>query len=103
LITASRRAALDEILARYEEQYEVHTERLGRLLARRSNRRTAVYNVAEVVSCRQALADIARALQCMADRDFGRCADCSGDIPIDRLALRPADRSCGRCAQAIPA
>jgi RNA polymerase-binding transcription factor len=103
LITASRRAELDAILVRYEEQYEAHTERLGRLLARRGDRRRAVYDLAEVVSCRKALADVARALQCMADRDFGRCADCAGDIPIDRLATRPADRSCGRCAVAIPA
>jgi len=106
LITATRRDALDEILARFEELYEAHTERLGRLMARRGDRRsarTAVYDLAEIASCRRALADTARVLQSMADRDFGRCAICAGDIPIDRLLERPQQRNCGGCAEAVPA
>jgi len=101
LITVSRREELDAILVRFEEQYEAHTERLGRLMARRRDRRTAVYNLAEIAACRQALARTARALQWMADRDFGRCTVCAVDIAVDLLAVRPDVRHCARCAEAV--
>lgn len=103
LITASRRAEFDVVLARLEDEYEAHTERLGRLMARRRDRRTAVYNLAEIAACRQALARTARTLQCMADRDFGRCAVCLTDIPLDRLLNAPDLRHCAQCAQAVAA
>jgi len=103
LITASRSTELDAILARFEEQYEAHTERLGRLLSRRPDRRTAGHDMAEIRSCRRALAETARILQCMADRDFGRCIHCAGDIPIERLRRTPELRCCPSCAQAVPA
>ena len=103
MITARRNQELDAILARYEEQYEAHTERLGRLLSRRNDRRTAVYDLAQIVSCRQAIADTARALQRMATGEFGRCEHCAEDIPVDRLLQRPQVRWCGRCAAVIPA
>ena len=89
---------------RYEEQYEAHTERLGRLITRRSTRKTAVLTTAEIVSYRRALAETARALQRMADRDFGRCQHCCQEIPIERLRVRPDLRFCLECQQpAIPA
>ena len=103
MITAHRSQELDGILARFEEQYEAYTERLARLLAYRGGRRSAVYNLAEIVSCRKAIADTARALQCMADRDFGRCLHCADDIPVDRLLQWPHLRHCSRCAEAVPA
>jgi RNA polymerase-binding transcription factor DksA len=103
LITATRSAELDAILARLEEQYEAHTERLGRLLATRGDRRTAVYNLAEIIACRKVLAETARTLQRSADRDFGRCTGCAGDIPVDWLMQRPQQRQCPQCAEAVPA
>jgi RNA polymerase-binding transcription factor DksA len=98
LITASRSEELDAIFARLEEQYEAHTERLGRLLASRGDRRLAVYNLAEIASCRRAIAETARILRCMAERDFGRCLHCADDIPIDRLRQWPELRHCPGCA-----
>ena len=103
MITVSRREELDAILLQFEEEYEAHTERLSRLMARRGDRRTAVYNLAEIVACRQALARTARVLQSMADRDFGRCTRCTAELPVDRLAARPDLRHCSRCAEAVPA
>lgn len=103
MITVSRSEELETILARLEDQYEAHTERLARLLAARGNRRTAVYNLAEIVSCRRALAETARILQRMADRDFGQCAACAGDIPLELLVGQPQQRHCPRCAEAVPA
>lgn len=92
------------MLTRFEEQYEAHTERLARLMAGRHNRRTAVYRLAEIANCRQALAETARLLQHAADRDFGRCGHCAGDIPVELLRARPDARVCPRCEPAaIPA
>jgi RNA polymerase-binding transcription factor DksA len=91
------------MLNRFEERYEEHTERLARLMARRRDRRSAVYDLAEIARCRQALAETARMLQRMADRDFGRCGLCADEIPVDRLSVCPEVRYCGSCEQAIPA
>ena len=64
---------------------------------------SAVYDLAEIATCRQALAATARMLQRMADRDFGRCGHCADEIPVDRLSECPEVRYCGDCEQAIPA
>lgn len=103
MITARRTTELDAMLSRFEEQYEAHTERLARLMSRRHDHRTAVRHLAEIAHCRQALADTARMLQRAADHDFGRCGHCAGDIPVERLQVRPDARFCPRCEQAVPA
>ncbi|HEY6796222.1 MAG TPA: hypothetical protein VI248_16225 [Kineosporiaceae bacterium] len=92
---------LDAIVARLEEQYEAHTERLARLVASRSDRRSAVYNLAEIASCRRMIAETARILRGMAERDFGRCLHCAGDIPIERLLQWPELRHCADCADVV--
>ena len=103
LITADRCEELDAIRDRFEEQYESHTEKLARLLTRRGDRKAAVLNTAQVTAYRRALADTARTLQRMAERDFGRCQDCSSEIPIERLRIRPDLRYCLECQPAISA
>jgi RNA polymerase-binding transcription factor DksA len=104
LITAGRTEELDAMLARFEEQYEAHTARLARLMSRQRDRRTAVYEFAEIASCRKALAETARMLQRAADRDFGRCLHCAADIPVERLTARPEARFCSGCEdKAVPA
>jgi DnaK suppressor protein len=103
LITVGRTEELDAMLTRFEEQYEAHTERLARLMARQRHRRTAIYEFAEISNCRKALAETARTLQRMAERDYGRCGHCSADIPIERLVVRPDSRYCPRCEEAVPA
>jgi DnaK suppressor protein len=101
VITASRTEELDAMLAHFEERYEAQTLRLARLMSRRRNRRSAVYDFAEIATCRQALASTARMLQRMADRDFGRCLRCSCDIPVERLSTRPEVRLCPMCEQEV--
>jgi RNA polymerase-binding transcription factor DksA len=91
------------MLARFEAQYETHTERLSWLLARRPDRRSSGYCLAEIEDCRQAIAETARVLQRMADQDFGRCGHCDDDIPVDWLSDRPCVRYCPRCERAVPA
>jgi RNA polymerase-binding transcription factor DksA len=103
LITASRTEELDAIRARYEDQYEAHTERLARLIARRHPQRSSVVTTAEIAAYRRALADTARALQRMADRDFGHCQHCAEEIPIERLRVRPDLRYCHGCHPALSA
>jgi RNA polymerase-binding transcription factor DksA len=103
LITAGRTEELDAMLARFEEQYETHTERLARLMARQRDRRKAVCDLAEIASCRKALADTARMLQYAADQHFGRCRHCLTDIPVERLRSTPGAAYCARCESAVPA
>jgi RNA polymerase-binding transcription factor DksA len=89
------------MLARFEEQYEAHTERLARLVT--SRRRPARYELVEIAGCRRALAETARQLQLMADRDYGRCGQCADDIPMEWLRVRPDLRYCPDCQARIPA
>jgi RNA polymerase-binding transcription factor DksA len=103
LITAARTEELDAMLARFEEQYEAHTVRLTQLISRRPDRLPPIHQLAEIAGCRQALAETARMLQRMADRDFGRCHRCADDIPIEWLRVRPDLSYCPGCQQQIPA
>lgn len=103
MITACRTEELDAIRERFEEQYEAHTEQLARLMTRRGDRRSAVLNTAQVTAHRRALADTARTLQRMADRDFGCCQHCESEIPIERLRVRPDLRFCPECNPAMSA
>jgi RNA polymerase-binding transcription factor DksA len=104
LITAaSRTAELDELLAKLEAQYEDHTERLTLLIARQARRKGSIYHLAEITAARRALAETARLLQRMAERDFGRCGLCSRDLPLDLLHGRPDARFCPSCEEAVPA
>ena len=38
------------------------------------------------------------ALKRLDEKDFGKCARCSNDIPVGRLLLRPESRMCVNCA-----
>ncbi|HEY2077381.1 MAG TPA: TraR/DksA C4-type zinc finger protein, partial [Streptosporangiaceae bacterium] len=50
------------------------------------------------VMARYALAETDKALHRLATGEFGRCEDCSGDIPQARLLAEPEARYCERCA-----
>lgn len=88
------RAALAAAL---EEQYQLRTAQLTQLVtaARRDDPATA----ATMASCRQALADIARALRYMAEGRYGDCEDCGRPIPLQRLEILPQARFCVPCQQ----
>jgi DnaK suppressor protein len=88
------RAALAAAL---EEQYQLRTKQLTGLVtaANRADPATA----ATIVSCRQALADIARALRNMAEGRYGECESCEQPIALQRLEILPEARLCGPCQQ----
>ena len=88
------RAALAAAL---EEQYQLRTTQLTQLVtaARRDDPTTA----ATMAACRQALADIARALRHMAEGRYGDCEGCGQPIPQQRLEVLPQARFCVPCQQ----
>ena len=49
---------------------------------------------------RRRLADLDDALRRQADGTYGVCESCGRPIPADRLAARPASRTCVPCASA---
>jgi DnaK suppressor protein len=87
----SARAALAAAL---EEQYELHTAELTRLV---TTHRHDPATDATIAACRQALADIARALRHMAQGRYGDCEDCGQPIALQRLEILPQARFCGPC------
>lgn len=103
MITLRGPEVLEPLRARLEEQYEGHTEQLARLMAPAKRRRTGTAPTvaakeAEAEQSRRAIAQVARALQRMAEGTYGRCAGCALDIPFERLHRRPADPYCADCA-----
>jgi DnaK suppressor protein len=50
------------------------------------------------IVARYALAETDKALHRLANGEFGRCEDCAGDIPQERLLAEPEARYCERCA-----
>jgi len=103
VITLRGPEVIEPLRARLEEQYEGHTEQLARLMAPAKRRRTGTAltlaaRQAEAEQSRRAIAQVARALQRMAEGTYGRCAGCEVDIPVEHLHRRPADPYCADCA-----
>ena len=93
---------LEALRARLEEQYEGHTERLARLMGPERRGRgdrggNPAAKAAAASSSRRALAEIAHALQRMADGTYGRCEGCAAVIPVAHLEQLPANRFCPSC------
>ncbi|GHD86833.1 TraR/DksA family transcriptional regulator [Streptomyces naganishii] len=53
---------------------------------------------AMLAQARDHLADVDRALGRLEEGDYGRCEGCGEPIPTQRLEVRPAARTCVRCA-----
>ncbi|MGW2898947.1 TraR/DksA family transcriptional regulator [Streptomyces sp. NPDC001212] len=53
---------------------------------------------AMLAQARDHLADLDRALERLEEGDYGRCEGCGEPIPSQRLEVRPAARTCVRCA-----
>ena len=87
--------------ARLEELYEWQTARLAALMGperrHRGRQANAAAKAAAASSSRRALAEVARALQRMAEGTYGRCERCASLIPVAHLTDRPADRFCPDC------
>ena len=54
---------------------------------------------AQLEGARQYLADLEDALERLIDGSYARCGQCGVGIPAERLAARPATRTCVRCAE----
>ncbi|MCG7206694.1 TraR/DksA family transcriptional regulator [Streptomyces arenae] len=56
-------------------------------------------HVAALLSqAREHLNDLDRALERLEKGDWGRCEQCGEPIPMERLEVRPAAKTCVRCA-----
>ncbi len=88
-----------------EEQYQLRTEQLTELTVRAGDSEDPdpAITQALIASCRQALAEIARALRHMAEGRYGVCAACRREIPMERLEILPHARFCAPCQQRHPA
>ncbi|QLJ03062.1 TraR/DksA C4-type zinc finger protein [Streptomyces sp. NEAU-sy36] len=51
---------------------------------------------------REHLEELDRALERIESGHYGRCEDCGGTIPPERLEVRPAATACVRCARSDP-
>lgn len=55
-----------------------------------------------LAQARDQLAGLDRALDRLEQDDYGRCEVCGEPIPVERLEIRPAARTCVRCAEQQP-
>jgi DnaK suppressor protein len=85
--------------AALEEQYQRRTEQLTELTVRAAGGQDSdpVTTDALIVSCRQALVEIAHALRMMAEGRYGICARCRREIAVERLEVLPHTRFCTPC------
>ncbi|MEX1000912.1 MAG: TraR/DksA C4-type zinc finger protein [Crocinitomicaceae bacterium] len=56
-------------------------------------------NEAQLRKAEIKLKNLELAMSNMNDPDFGKCAKCKGQIPIQRIMLVPQSRFCVKCAQ----
>lgn len=55
-----------------------------------------------LAQARDQLLGLDQALERLEGRDYGRCEVCGEAIPVERLEVRPAARTCVRCAETRP-
>lgn len=55
-----------------------------------------------LAQAREHLLTLDQALERLEHGDYGRCEVCGQAIPVERLEVRPAARTCVRCAAARP-
>ncbi|MFD3487467.1 TraR/DksA family transcriptional regulator [Streptomyces sp. NPDC058665] len=55
-----------------------------------------------LAQARDQLVALDQALERLEQDEYGRCEGCGEAIPAERLEVRPAARTCVRCAQAAP-
>jgi DnaK suppressor protein len=87
---------IDVLRGRLEHDYEWHTQQLTHL-STMSDNADPWLNAELINGSRQVLADIARALQAMAEDRYGVCVACWHDIAVERLRARPEARYCVLC------
>lgn len=102
--TSTRQDQLHVLRLALEEQFTHHTDELTRLTVASTTPEQYGFDPQTlnslIATSRQAIADTTQALRRMADGNYGRCDRCEGDIPVERLEIRPQARFCVPCQQA---
>jgi DnaK suppressor protein len=93
---------LDSMWRRLEEDYERHTQLLADARTSEAQSDTDQLIVQQqITSSRQALTDIATAIQAIVDGRYGVCARCADWIAAERLEARPQAAFCVSCAERV--
>lgn len=96
----------DQLVREFEQQRELlaqQIDQLDELPAGAAGALEVERDVAEELLARRrdAIEDIADALARIAAKAYGRCQQCHGAIPVERLEIIPHARLCVTC-QAVP-
>lgn len=99
----NRQEQLEALRMTLEQQFERHTIELAELTIAKGKPERAGYDrdtvPALIAATRQALADTTQALRRVAEGQYGTCERCRGEIPLERLEIRPHARFCVPCLQ----
>ena len=99
----NRQEQLESLRMTLEQQFERHTLELAELTIANGKPERAGYDrdtvPALIAATRQALADTTQALRRVAEGQYGTCERCRGEIPLERLEIRPHARFCVPCQQ----
>jgi DnaK suppressor protein len=82
---------------RMEQEYERHTRQLLDLSTGSDDNPDPWLKAELINGSRRVLADLAGALQAMAEDRYGICLACGDGIPFERLRVRPEARFCVPC------
>jgi DnaK suppressor protein len=93
---------LDYMCRRLEEDYERHTKFLADVGVSGSDADTDQLIVQQLITnSRQALTDIATAIQAIVDGSYGLCGHCGQRIARERLEVRPQAAYCVDCEERV--
>lgn len=106
-MTSTRQDQLHVLRLALQDQFDHHTGELTRLTVASTTPEQHGFDPqtlnALIATSRQAIADTTQALRRMSEGSYGRCDRCAGDIPVERLEIRPQARYCVPCQQALAA
>lgn len=91
---------LGKIAKKDEEGYDPNIDQLGRSAednADEVEQYTSDLSVTETLE--KSLGDVDDALEKIKSGTYGKCENCEGDIPIERLMVYPAAKNCLDCSK----
>jgi DnaK suppressor protein len=92
-----QRARLREMIAREDKALHTHTIRNPDRFDRAQDYVTRERRLASLLEARRQLAEVAAALQRLADGRYGQCIECGAAIEPERLQVLPLASRCVRC------
>ncbi|MEU8300347.1 TraR/DksA C4-type zinc finger protein [Micromonospora sp. NPDC048909] len=95
----AERDRLADLRTSLAKEFEAQTARLTELTADTGDPGQDHTQSALIAATRQSLDEVAGALRRIADGSYGVCERCQGDIPAERLEIRPQSRFCVPCQQ----